>query len=291
MAQKIGFIGMGIMGQPMALNLLKGGYEVTVFNRTLSKTEPLASAGAGVAETPGGAADGADALILMLTGPEAVDSMLNEPGGVVEGGAEPGVLVNMSTVPPAYSRKLKGVLDAAGIPLVEAPVAGTKKPAETGELVILAGGDEKRVGDLEPVFMKMGKKVLHCGEIGQAAAMKLTLNLLLGIMMEGIGEALQFGKKAGLSQEMILDAVLAGPLGCPLFDIKSEALKSDEFPAQFPFKHMLKDLRFALDTARETDTATPACGAVAGVYERGMEMDLGDLDMAAVIRVLAAMPR
>jgi 3-hydroxyisobutyrate dehydrogenase-like beta-hydroxyacid dehydrogenase len=85
---------------------------------------------------------------------------------------------------------------------------------------------------------------------------------------------------------MILNAVLAGPLGCPLFNIKSEALKSDAFPAQFPFKHMLKDLRFALDAARETDAATPACGAVAGVYERGMEMDLGDLDMAAVIRVL-----
>ncbi len=286
MTQKIGFIGMGIMGQPMALNLLKGGYEVTVFNRTRSRTEPLAAAGARVAETPSGAADGADALILMVTGPEAVDSLLNGPGGVVEGGGKPGVLVNMSTVPPAYSRELKGVLDGAGIPLVEAPVAGTKKPAETGDLVILTGGDGKRAADLEPVFMKMGKKVIPCGGIGQAAAMKLTLNLLLGIMMEGIGEALEFGKKAGLSREMILNAVLAGPLGCPLFTIKSEALQSDDFPAQFPFKHMLKDLRFALDTARETDAATPAGRAVAAVYERGMEMDLGDLDMAAVIRVL-----
>jgi 3-hydroxyisobutyrate dehydrogenase-like beta-hydroxyacid dehydrogenase len=282
---------MGIMGQPMALNLVKSGYEVTVFNRTQKKTDPLASAGAGVADAPAGAAEKADALILMVTGPDAVDALLYGRGGVAAAGAGPGVVINMSTVPPAYSRNLAERLEAAGIPFLEAPVAGTRKPAETGDLVILTGGDEKRAADLEPVFMAMGKKVIHCGETGKAAAMKLTLNLLLGVMMEGIGEALNFGRKAGLSQEMILNAVLAGPLGCTLFSTKAEAFKADDFPPQFPFKHMLKDLRFVLDTARETDTATPACGAVAGVYERGMEMDLGDLDMAAAIRVLAAMDR
>lgn len=291
MAQRIGFIGMGIMGQPMALNLVKGGHDVTVFNRTRNKTEPLAAAGARVADTPAGAAENADVLILMVTGPGAVDGLLGEPGGVMAENAAPGLLVNMSTVPPGYSRELSGRLEQAGIPFLEAPVAGTRKPAETGELVILTGGDGTRAADLEPIFMTMGKKVIHCGEIGKASAMKLTLNLLLGVMMEGIGEALNFGKKAGLSQEMILNAVLAGPLGCPLFTTKSEAFKADDFPPQFPFRHMLKDLRFVLDTARETDTATPACGAVAGVFERGMEMDLGDLDMAAVIRVLAAMDR
>jgi 3-hydroxyisobutyrate dehydrogenase-like beta-hydroxyacid dehydrogenase len=165
-------------------------------------------------------------------------------------------------------------------------VSGSKKPAEEGSLIILAGGDKDLVDDLTPLFLSMGKKVVHCGPEGSGSMMKMTANLLLGMMMEGLCEALNFGEKGGLDKAAILDALLSGPMGCGLFKMKEEMLKSGDYPAQFPLKHMLKDIKFVSDTAFETGAATPGAHAVLLLYRQAMAHGFGDLDFSAVMKAL-----
>lgn len=289
MSLKVGFIGMGIMGQPMCKNVLKAGYEVTVWNRASDKTAPLAEAGAAVAASPKAAAENSDVIILMLTGPEAIDAVLAGEEGVLAGISPGKPLINMSTVSPAYSRQLDERLRAASVVLIDAPVSGSKKPAEEGTLIILAGGPEDKVAESEPLLLSMGRKVVCCGEAGQGSAMKMAVNLLLGIMMEGLCEAINFGQKCGLSAEVMLETFLAGPLSCGLFNLKTDMLKTGDFPPQFPLRHMTKDLRFVLQTADENGAAAPMGAALFRLYRQAVGHHLGDMDFAAVKKVLEAM--
>ena len=288
MSPKIGFIGLGIMGQPMAKNVFKAGYELAVYNRSAEKTKPLAEAGARVASSPKEAAEGADVIILMLAGPEAIDAVLEGPDGILAGMGEGQTLVNMSTVSPQYSKELHDRLKARSCISIDAPVSGSRKPAEEGALVILAGGPRGKVTELDPLFLTMGKKVVYCGDAGQGSSMKLAANLLLGTMVGGLCEAVNFGEKCGLSVETMLDTMLSGPMGCALFEFKKEMLIKDTFSAQFPLKHMTKDIRFALQTADENGAATPVAHTVFQLYRESMGRDLSDMDFAAVKKVLEA---
>jgi 3-hydroxyisobutyrate dehydrogenase-like beta-hydroxyacid dehydrogenase len=289
MYQKIGFTGMGIMGQPMALNILRAGYELMVYNRTKDKTLPLAEAGALVAETPATMAAWADVIIFMLTGPEAIDAVIYGEKGVLSAQRSGKVIINMSTVSPAYSRTLNNCLQPGGLDYIDAPVSGSKKPAVDGSLIILAGGPRELVNTLEPLFLSMGQKVVYCGEAGQGSAMKMTVNLLLGVMLEGLCESLNMAQQLKLETGLVLDTILAGPLGCGLFRLKNDMLQQNDFPVQFPLKHMAKDLRFVLQTADEAGAAVPAGHAVFQLYRQGVGLGNGDLDFAAVKKTLEAL--
>jgi 3-hydroxyisobutyrate dehydrogenase-like beta-hydroxyacid dehydrogenase len=285
MTTPIGFIGQGIMGSPMALNLLKAGYPVTVYNRDKDKNAPAAKAGAKVADTPASLAAGSDVVILMLTGPEAIQAVLEGPDGALAA-MEPGkTVVNMSSVEPVYTRELNERLAAKGIIFIDAPVSGSKKPAEDGGLIILAGGDKKTVDALEPVFLTMGKKVIFCGEAGHGSAMKMAVNLLLSIMMTGFGEVLAMGRASGLAEEAMLDAFLSGAMSCPLFNGKAGMIRTGDYPPQFPLKHMHKDLGFILNTAQEAGADIPLGRAVLEQYGKAMTQELGEADFAAVVKV------
>ncbi|MEW6500367.1 MAG: NAD(P)-dependent oxidoreductase [Thermodesulfobacteriota bacterium] len=288
MAETIGFIGTGIMGQPMAANLLAKGYAVTVYNRSADKAKTLTEQGARAAATPKEVGQRAKVVILMLTGPEAINAILHGPDGLLAGMAKNGVVVNMSTVSPAYSKELAAQLNQQGLTFIDAPVSGSKKPAEEGALVILASGPQEVVTALEPVFLAMGKKVVSCGAAGNGSAMKMTVNLLLGAMMAGLSEAVAFGQQCGLDAETVLDTILAGPLGCGLYTLKAEMLRTDRFPAQFPLKHMDKDLGFVLETAAAHQAKVPLAETIHALYQQGMAMGLGDLDFAAVKKVLTS---
>jgi 3-hydroxyisobutyrate dehydrogenase-like beta-hydroxyacid dehydrogenase len=289
MSQSVGFIGLGIMGQPMCRNLMRAGYTVTVYNRTSAKAAAAATAGAMVAATPRAAAQDKDAVVLMLTGPDAIDNVLHGAEGVLAGIAAGRPLVNMSTVSPAYADALASLLRERGIQFIDAPVSGSKKPAEEGELVILASGERQQVTALEPLLLAMGKRIIYCGPAGAGTRMKLTVNILLGSMMEGFCEAVGFGQRAGLSLDVMLDAMLAGPLACGLFQLKREMLHRDHYPPQFPLRHMTKDLGFAAQSAGEMGAAVPATRMLLDLYRRGVEAGLGDQDFAAIRRVLQAM--
>lgn len=289
MSMNIAFIGLGIMGRAMAANLLKAGHHVTVYNRTKERTGALAEAGANVAETAKAAASGADAVVLMLTGPEATDAVLEGPDGALEGLGAGVPVVNMSTVSPEYARAAAERLAKCSVTYVDAPVSGSKVPAEQGTLIILAGGPRDVVDGLEPAFLAMGQKVIYCGDAGTGSDMKMVVNLLLGVMMEGFCEALNLGRRLGLTTQAVFDTILSGPLGCGLFNLKTKMLETDDYPTQFPFKHMTKDMRFVLQTADQAGAPAPLATALFQVMRQGVGKGLGDLDFAAVMRVLEEM--
>lgn len=284
MKAKVGFMGLGIMGSPMAANIFRVGYPLMVYNRTPDKAEKFADLGAGVASTPRALAHAAQVLIAMVTGPEAVDELLwGKDGAGPELGANK-VFINMSSVSPGYTRELAKKLAPSGVTFIDAPVSGTKKPAEEGTLLILAGGLEGQVKAVEPLLLTMGKKVIYCGPVGQGSMMKMTINLLLGIMMAGLAEALNFGRRGGLPLDTMLDTVFSGPLNCGLFQMKAGMLKENDFPPNFPLKHMTKDLKFVVDTAYETGAPVPLGHLLLHLYRLSVSHNLGDQDFAAIAK-------
>ncbi|MFO7817174.1 MAG: NAD(P)-dependent oxidoreductase [Thermodesulfobacteriota bacterium] len=282
MTKRISFLGMGIMGRAMAPHILEAGYEITVYNRNLEKTREIASKGAHVAATAEDAAGFGDVIICMVTGPEALEGIIFGEHGLSCADLQGKIIVNMSSVAPAYNLQLASRLKDSGAVFVEAPVSGSKKPAEEGKLVILAGGEDKVLEELEPLFLTMGKKVIRCGSVGQGAMMKMAINILLGTFIEGLAEMLNFGEKGGLSRDKLLDVVLAGPLSCDLFRMKEEMLRNEEYPVQFPLKHMAKDLKFAVDTAFENGSSMPTAHTIMQFYRRAVELGFGDDDFSAV---------
>jgi 3-hydroxyisobutyrate dehydrogenase-like beta-hydroxyacid dehydrogenase len=291
MKEKVGFLGLGIMGAPMAANILKGGYPLLVYNRTPARTGPLAQLGAGVAASPRALAQATEVTVAMVTGPEAIDDLLFGPEGAAPALNSSKVFIQMSSVSPRFTRELALRLASTGVGFIDAPVSGSKKPAEEGALVILAGGEPELVKAATPLLSTMGKKVVYCGPVGQGAMMKMMINLLLGLMMEGFAEALNFGKAGGLDFDAMLDVVSSGPLNCGLYQMKAELLRRGDFPPAFPLKHMTKDLKFLVDTAYETGAPLPVGHLLLHLYRLGVSQDLGDLDVAAVARVLEVMGR
>ncbi|MFP5213274.1 MAG: NAD(P)-dependent oxidoreductase [Acidobacteriota bacterium] len=286
MKQKIGFIGMGIMGIPMAQNVLKAGYPTVVYNRTECKCGELTPFGAETACSPKELVEKADIIVAMLTGPEAIDAVLwGENGGAAALDANK-TFINMSSVSPAYTRELDQKIRKTGTVFIDAPVSGSKKPAEDATLLILAGGPKEKVDDLTPLLLTMGKKVIYCGEAGQGSMAKMANNLLLGLMLSGFCETMNFGLKGGLDMETLFDIVLSGPLNAPIFQMKTGMVKNDEYPANFPLKHMRKDLKFLVDTACETGSPIPLGLTLLHLYTLGVEHKCGDMDVAAIMKVM-----
>lgn len=286
MATKIGFLGLGIMGSAMASNCLKAGHDVMVWNRSPAATEPLAAAGATVAPTPAAAAAFGEVVILMLTGPEACREVLSGQDGAARRLGPGKVVINMSTVSPVFAREAAAQVRATGADYLDAPVSGSKKPAEDGTLVILASGHEATIAAVTPVLLAMGKHVARCGEAGQGSAMKITVNVLLGGMVAALAETVRLGEALGLTRQALLDVVMAGPMANDLFRLKDPMLRADAYPAQFPAKHMAKDLRFAAEAAQAAGAQTPHVPDLAACYAKLVAMGLGEADFAAVIKAL-----
>jgi 3-hydroxyisobutyrate dehydrogenase-like beta-hydroxyacid dehydrogenase len=286
MKRPVGFMGLGAMGSPMAANILRAEYPLTVYNRSAAKTGPLAELGARVAPGPRELAHASDVIIAMVTDSQALDALLWGTGGAAAALDQSKIFINMSTVPPRYTRELRERLAPSGVTFIDAPVSGSRKPAEEGALIIFAGGDRERVAELTPLLEAMGKKVIYCGEAGQGSMMKMAINLLLGVMMEGFAEAVSFGVKGGLAEETIVEAIFAGPLSCGLYRLKSAMFRQKAFPAHFPLKHMCKDLKSVIDTAYETGASIPAGETMLKLYQVGIGHDWGDLDFAAIYKVL-----
>ncbi|MEW5772408.1 MAG: NAD(P)-dependent oxidoreductase [Thermodesulfobacteriota bacterium] len=286
---RIGFMGMGIMGQAMAQNLLRHGFPLTAYNRTPARCAILAELGAKVAATPLELARQSDVLIAMVSGPEAVYALLTGETGCARALDESKTFVNMGTLSPAYARELAHAIEPLGAAYVDAPVSGSKKPAEEGRLVILAGGDRKRIKALEPVFLAMGKAVVHCGGVGQGSMMKMAVNMLLGTMMQGLAEAAALARGGGLSLEALFAVLAAGPLQCDLFAMKEPMLKRRQYPAQFPLRHMLKDLRHVVDTAQDAGTYAPLAHSALNTFRAAASRGLGDADFAAVAELVRSL--
>ena len=222
----------------------------------------------------------------MVTGPEALYELLWGEEGAAAAFSPGKVFINMSSVSPSFTRELGKQLAPTGISFIDAPVSGTKKPAEEGTLVILAAGKEEKVKELEPLFLTMGKKVIFCGRAGQGSMMKMFINLLLGLMMAGFAEALNFGRLGGLELEAMLETVFSGAMNAPMFQIKAANFRDRNHPAAFPLKHLTKDAKFILDTAYELGAPVPGGQMLLHLYRAGVAQGWGDEDISAIIKVM-----
>src|SRR5215218_3258637 len=280
---KLGFIGLGAMGAPMARNLLEAGHELAAWNRSPERVDPLVEAGAYRADSPADAASGTRATILMLTNAEAVQEVLFGDKGVVKGLPAGAAVINMGTIGAVATIRIAKTLGDLGYRMLDAPVAGSTPVAAAGELDIMVGGDEQSFEEFEPVLAAMGEKISHLGEVGSGAHMKLINNLILGATMAVLSEGMALGEAAGIPVEKQLE-VLAGGAASGVAQRKSAYLISRSYEPQFKLSHELKDLYYALELGRDLEDPLPITGVVSQLYNAGMR-EHGDNDLSAVAEV------
>jgi glyoxylate/succinic semialdehyde reductase len=288
--QHFGFLGLGIMGSAMAKNLLKAGFQVTVWNRSQDKCSELAALGAGIAATPAEVTASCSITFAMLADPAAAEAVCFAPDGALAGiGAGRGY-VDMSTVDAETARKIGAAVSQKGGRFLEAPVSGSKKPAEDGTLIILAAGDRELFDQALAGFEKMGKKCLFLGDLGNGARMKLIVNMVMGGMMTVFCEGLALAAKAGLESADLLDVIDSGAIANPMFKMKGAQIGQGSFAAAFPLKHMQKDLRLAIALG-DTLGQPLFCAASANeTFKKAQTLGLSELDFCAVFRAITGSP-
>jgi len=274
----VAVLGTGIMGSAMARNLLKAGMEVRVWNRTRSRAEPLAAEGARVADSPREAARGAGVLLTMLADAGAVAGAVG--GGALEALSPGAVWLQMSTVGVEGTGRLQRMALERGVAYVDAPVLGTRQPAEAGELVVLASGPEEVRPACEPVFEAVGKKTLWVGPVGAGTRLKLVVNNWITGLLGVLGETFALAQKLGVDPSLFFEAVEGGPLDLPYARAKGKMMAEGEYPTSFSVRLARKDAGLVLEAAE--DLRLPVCEAVAYHLDRAAETGHAEDDMAAI---------
>jgi len=280
----VGLIGLGLMGQPMAANLIKAGFRITVWNRTRAKTEDLAQRGALVATSPREAAAASDVLITMVSDPPALEEVLWGPSGALEGLRRSSVLIDSSTVAPALARRIAAACAERGAEFLDAPVTGGTWGAEKGELVFMVGGHGETLARVEPVLGAMGKRWFHLGPHGSGQTVKLAMNMILALQVDALAEALALVTRAGVAGERLVEVMQSSMARSPLLDIKAPMILQADYAPSFPLRLMHKDLGLALDLANQLGVALPATAAAREIYNAVKGAAKEDLDYAAVAR-------
>lgn len=284
----VGFIGLGVMGQPMALNLARAGTPLVVWNRTADRAEPLRAAGALVAQSPAELFERSHVVLLMLADGPAIDTVLAR--GTPEFGArvEGRVIVHMGTTSPAYSRGLEVDIQAAGGGYVEAPVSGSRTPAEAGRLVAMLAGEPATVAAVRPLVSPMCHEAFTCGQVPSALLMKLSVNLFLITMVTGLVESFHFADRHGLDLGTFLAALEAGPMASNVSVVKGRKLAAGDFDVQASITDVLKNNRLVAMAAREAGLASPLLDVCHRLYGETIDLGYGGDDMVAVLRAIEA---
>ena len=287
MADRIAFLGLGIMGSRMAANLRRAGFELTVWNRTRAKADAFAAEhGATVADTPAQAAAGADIVVTMVVDGAQVEQVLLGPEGVVEG-ARPGVLcVDCSTIGPTATGAIAASLSARDIHLLDAPVTGSSPRAEDGTLTIMAGGDDADFERARPVLEAMGSLIVHAGPSGHGQMVKLINNAVAAINATVLGEALLVGKRAGVDLDALTQAMAAGSGSSTMLELKASPMRNHDYSTLFKLEHMLKDVRLCLEEGHALGVPFPSAAYTREILTAGMGRGHADDDFAALIEVL-----
>jgi len=284
--KKFGFIGLGIMGSAMASNLIKAGLDVTVWNRNPEKCKTLVEQGAHHGQTPKQVAESCDITFTIVSDPAAALAICEGPDGVVAGIGDGRCYIDMSTVDDSTSQTISAAITNAGGRFLEAPVSGTKKPAEDGTLIILAAGDKSAYDDALPAFEIMGKMSPYLGEVGQGAKMKLVVNMIMGGMLSIFSEGMSLGQKANLDGKQILDIIEAGAMANPMFKVKGPMLLDEDYSTSFPLKHMQKDMRLAVELGDKLNLTLPTAATANEAYKQARKMGAADQDIAAIYKTV-----
>jgi 3-hydroxyisobutyrate dehydrogenase-like beta-hydroxyacid dehydrogenase len=279
---RVAFLGLGIMGRSMAANLVKGGHEVAVWNRSPGKQVE----GARSTATPAEAARDAEVVWMCVSDTEAVENILFRADGV-EHSLRPGMaIVDSSTISPSATRQFAERVRSRGVDYVDAPVTGSKIGAENATLIFIVGGDEAVVARLKPLFDTMGKQLFRMGETGKGQTAKLAMNLQIALIYEGFAEALTLATKLGLEAETLIPLVQASMIRSGVVDYKAPFILKRDFSPNFPLRLMHKDIHLALDAAREARVKLPGLETVEEIYDMAREDGHQDLDYAATLTLL-----
>ena len=281
---KIGFIGLGLMGKPMALNLVKAGFAVTVWNRTASRADELVSAGAKLAESPRELAANSDLLITIVSDPPALEEVLWGANGAMQSLRRGSIYMDSSTVSPDLARKIAGACAERGVRFLDAPVTGGDWGAKKGELIFMAGGDAATLAEAEPVLKVLGKKWFHLGENGAGQTIKLAMNLILALQVDALAEALALVTAAGLQGEKLVEVLQSSMARSGVLDVKSQNLLKGEYTPSFPLRLMHKDMNLALELAKQVSVDLPTTTAAYKTYSKVKDEAKEDLDYSAVMK-------
>ncbi|MBB3112937.1 3-hydroxyisobutyrate dehydrogenase-like beta-hydroxyacid dehydrogenase [Paenibacillus phyllosphaerae] len=280
---KIGFIGLGVMGAPMAANLLRKGYLVTVYNRSAGKSDELAALGAEVVATAADAVRGAEVVITMISNDDAIREVYYGASGIIDALAPGTIVMDSSTISPSLARTLATDIAAKHSDFLDAPVTGSKPAAESGTLVFMIGGEERVLEQTRDVIMAMARKIIYMGPSGSGQTAKLAHNTMVGIHAAAFAEGLAIASNGGIEAASFLELVQAGAANSRFAELKTPKLLERDFSVQFSLSLMLKDLRLSSALSDSLRTPTPVLEAVKSVFQVGESMGLGDLDMAALV--------
>ena len=283
MQPRIGFIGLGIMGKPMAKNLLKAGFPLVVHNRSRAKVDELVQDGATAANSPKEVAAGVEIIISMLPNSPDVELVALGADGIKDGAKRGQLFVDMSTINPIVSQKIAKELAGSGLAMVDAPVSGGEQGAIGGTLSIMAGGETQDFERALPIFNALGKTITHMGPLGAGGFTKLANQIIVAINLTAIGEALVFGTKAGVNPEKMIRALSGGLAGSKCLDQKSEKILSGDFAPGFKVDLHAKDLSLIQDAARSVGVPIPTAALVEQFFAALRVHGRGGLDHSSVI--------
>jgi len=283
---KYGFLGAGIMGSAMAANLIRGGHEVTVWNRTADKIAPLLKIGGRRGTTPAEVVAASQITFAMVSDPAASRELCFGDDGVLTSVGPGHDYVEMSTIDDNTAIEISLAVASRGGRFLEAPVSGTKKPAEDGQLIIMAAGECNLFDDARPAFDAMGKLAVYLGDVGEGARMKLVINAVMAGAMVALAEGVALAEKSGLDVAALLDLLDAGVVSSPLLRAKGPQLISREYPASFPLKHMQKDLRLALALADRVNQPLHSTATINQSFLKAKTDGHGDKDFSAVLEAI-----
>jgi 2-hydroxy-3-oxopropionate reductase len=286
MAQTVGFIGLGIMGRPMAKNLLKAGYPLVVHSRSKGPVDEIVKAGAKAGGSPREVAGACDVLITMLPNSPDVEQVALGKDGIIEGARKGLILADMSTISPIVSKKVGKALAAKGVEMLDAPVSGGEKGAVDGALSIMVGGDKAVFDRVLPIFQAMGKTITLLGPLGFGGFTKLANQIIVAVNLTALAEALTLGKKAGLDRELLLTALAGGLANSKCLEQKKPNYIAGTYNPGFKIDLHFKDLGLIMESARELGVPLPATAVVQELFNAMRVKGRGGLDHSGIITLL-----
>jgi 3-hydroxyisobutyrate dehydrogenase-like beta-hydroxyacid dehydrogenase len=284
MAMNVGLIGLGLMGRPMGLNLMKAGFSLTVWNRTRERVREFVEQGAATAASPRDVAAKSEVLITMVSDPPALEEVLWGCKGAIEGLQKSSVLIDSSTVSPALARRAAAACAEREAEFLDAPVTGGTWGAEKGELVFMVGGRKEVLEKVQPVLAALGKKSFHLGGYGAGQTIKLAMNMILALQVDALAEALALVQGAGLDGERLIEVLQASMARAAVLDVKAPMILQQNYAPSFPLRLMHKDLGLALDLANQLGVSLPATAAAREIYNAVKGATREDVDYAAVAK-------
>src|SRR5919201_2597580 len=283
MAERIGFIGLGIMGKPMARNLLRAGYALVGYNRSPAPARELAAEGAETADSPRSVAERSDVIITMLPDSPQVQDVVAGPGGVLDGASAGTLLIDMSTISPVVTQELARAAHERGVAMLDAPVSGGDVGAQQGTLSIMVGGREEDFRRAAPIFHALGKTVVHAGSHGAGQVVKGCNQIVVALTVEAVSEALVLGSKAGVDPAVIIRVLSGGLAANRVMEVRGPNFLEHDFEPGFRIDLHHKDLGIALAAGREYGVALPSTAAVNEMLQALRSRGMGDRDHSALL--------